>query len=117
MTDEIIPAANRLAAKRAFVRTTAQAYAATLTTGISASVVLGVVTGTVEVVPILVTLGVALVSPLIAGAAAYAQNIGGIPQEYTDSALVQQSVVDPVEAVADQNAAVARVQLRRDLKG
>ena len=64
-----------------------------------------------------ITVGLALVSPLVAGAAAYAQNRGGLPQEYRDATLVHQAVVGESEAVADQDAAVARVLLRRDLKG
>ncbi|NGZ99609.1 hypothetical protein G5V59_02425 [Nocardioides sp. W3-2-3] len=47
----IVPARTSTAAKRGFIRTTAQAYAATLTTGLSASVVLGVVTGEVQTHP------------------------------------------------------------------
>ena len=77
---------------------------------------LGVVTGAVQLVPTAITLGVALVSPLLAGAASYLSILGrGIPKEYADATLVQQSVVEPSEAVADQQAAVSRV-LRRDLK-
>lgn len=84
MTDPTIPAATLLAAKRGFIRTTYQAYAATLTTGISASVVLGVVTGQVQLVPTLITVGVALVSPLLAGAASYLSiTASGIPADYT----------------------------------
>ena len=83
----IIPESLKLAAKRGFVRTTAQAYAATLTTGISASVVLGVVAGTVELAPTVVTLSIALLSPLLAGAASYLSIVSrGIPEEYVDAA-------------------------------
>lgn len=79
----IVPDATRVAAKRGFVRTTAQSYAATLTTGISASVVLGVVSGEIELVPTVVTLGVAVVSPLIAGLASYLSILSsGIPDDY-----------------------------------
>lgn len=86
MPDKIIPVTLKLAAKRGFVRTTAQAYAATLTTGISASVVLGVVTGEVQLVPILITVGVALASPPLAGLASALSIVSsGIPQEYTDA--------------------------------
>lgn len=83
MTDKLIPADAQTAAKRGFIRTTAQAYGATLTTGISATVVLGVVTGEVELVPTLITIGVALVAPVIAGAASYFSILSsGIPAEY-----------------------------------
>lgn len=83
MPDKLIPANAQLAARRGFIRTTAQAYGATLTTGISASVVLGVVTGEVELVPTLITIGVALVAPVIAGAASYFSILSrGIPEDY-----------------------------------
>lgn len=117
MTDPIIPEATKLAAKRGFIRTTAQALSATLTTGISATVVLSVVTGQVDVIPTVVTLGVALVSPVIAGAASYLSIMSnGIPQDYTDVTLVAQAGLTTEASIADQDAAVSRV-LRRDLKG
>lgn len=91
MSDPIIPNSTKLAAKRGFIRTTAQAAAATLTTGVSASVVLGVATGQVELVPTVVTLGIALVSPLIAGAASYLSILSnGIPDDYTNAGVDQQ---------------------------
>lgn len=87
MSDPLIPNAVRTAAKRGFIRTTAQAYAGTLTTGISASVVLGMVTGQVEVAPIAVTMGVAVVSPLLAGAASYLSILSaGVPGDYLAAA-------------------------------
>lgn len=90
MTDNVIPASTKLAAKRGFIRTTAQAAAATLTTGVSASIVLGVVTGQVELVPTVVTLGIALVSPFIAGAASYLSILSnGIPEDYEPAAINQ----------------------------
>lgn len=90
MTDNVIPASTKLAAKRGFIRTTAQAAAATLTTGVSASIVLGVVTGQVELVPTVVTLGIALVSPFIAGAASYLSILSnGIPEDYEPAAIHQ----------------------------
>lgn len=90
MPDKIIPASTKLAAKRGFIRTTAQAFAATLTTGISASVVLGVVTGEVEIVPVVVTLGIAVLSPFIAGAASYLSILSnGIPADYELAAIDQ----------------------------
>ena len=83
MTDTLIPADAQLAAKRGFLRTTAQAYGTALAGGISATVILGVVTGAVEPVPLLVTAGVTLVSPLIAGAASYFSILSrGIPSDY-----------------------------------
>ena len=83
MSDPVVPPLVKLAAKRGFIRTTAQAYAATLTTGISASVILGIVTGQVEIVPILITLGVSVVTPFIAGLASYLSIIAnGVPTDY-----------------------------------
>ncbi len=79
----VIPEELKVAAKRGFIRTTAQAYATALAGGISTTIILGVVTGTVELVPTLITLGVAVVSPLLAGAASYLSIISqGIPEEY-----------------------------------
>lgn len=87
MTDRLIPTSTRTAAKRAFIRTTAQAYAATLTTGVSASVILGLATGEVQLLPTVITVGVALVAPVLAGAASYADILGrGIPADYIDAA-------------------------------
>lgn len=121
MTDNVIPASTKLAAKRGFIRTTAQAAAATLTTGVSASIVLGVVTGQVELVPTVVTLGIALVSPFIAGAASYLSILSnGIPEDYTDAAattskdeiLANHAALTPTEKEADEQAALTRRQLR-----
>lgn len=80
---DLIPANTRLAAKRAAIRTTAQSYATALAGGISGSVILSVVTGDQALVPTLITWGVALVSPLFAGAAAYLDvTARGIPEDY-----------------------------------
>jgi hypothetical protein len=83
MTEKLIPANAHLAAKRGFIRTTAQAYGTALAGGITSVGVLAVVTGEVPLVATLVTVGVTLVSPLIAGAASYFSILGrGIPAEY-----------------------------------
>lgn len=83
MTD-LVPDQTLVAAKRGFIRTTAQSYGATLTTGISASVVTGLATGEVQILPTVITLAVALVAPVIAGAASYFSILGdGIPEDYT----------------------------------
>lgn len=111
MTD-IVPPETRLAAKRGFIRTTAQAYAATLTTGISASIVLGVVSGSVELIPTVITLAVALVSPLLAGGASYLSIIAkGLPDEYIEAGFqegvdfaVAMTEVDPRENGLGGNA-------------
>lgn len=83
MPDKLIPDNALLAAKRGFIRTTAQAYGTALAGGITATVVLGVVTGEIAFIPTLVTGGVTLVSPLIAGAASFFSLLaGGIPGDY-----------------------------------
>jgi hypothetical protein len=87
MPSPTIPTAVQVAAKRGFIRTTAQAYASTLTTGVSATVIVGIVTGAVDPLITGITLGVALVSPLLAGAASYLSIISkGVPEDYTDAA-------------------------------
>lgn len=86
--EKAVPARVRLAAKRAFIRTTAHAYAATLSGGISATVIITVVTGQVDPLTFGVTVGVALVSPLLGGLASYASMIAnGVPAEYRAAAL------------------------------
>lgn len=86
MSDKIVPDDVTLAAKRGFIRTTSQAYATALAGGITSTAVLAVVTGEVPLVAVLVTLGVALVSPLLAGAASYLSILhAGIPAEYAPS--------------------------------
>ena len=107
MTDPIVPAATKLAAKRGFVRTTAQAYAATLGGGITATAVLAIVNGEVDILTTAITLGVALVSPLLAGAASYASILSsGIPGDYQSATLAKHSVLTPVEQATDVNHAV-----------
>lgn len=97
MSDAVVPAATRLAAKRAFIRTTAQAYAATLGGGVTVTGVLAIITGQVDLVTVIVTLAVALVSPVLAGAASYASILGaGIPDDYKVGVLAAHSAV-PVE--------------------
>lgn len=82
-TDKLIPANTKLAAKRGFIRTTAQGYAATLSGGVTVTAILAITTGEVDLLTAGVTLGVALVSPLIAGAASYFNITSkGIPEDY-----------------------------------
>lgn len=79
----VIPEETVLAAKRGFIRSTTQAYSTALAGGISASVLLALVAGEVQLVPQLITLAVAAVSPLIAGAASALSIISkGVPDEY-----------------------------------
>lgn len=89
MTDKLIPADAQVAAKRGFLRTTTQAYGTALAGGISATIILGVVTGDVEPIPLFVTAAVTLVSPLIAGVASYFSILSrGIPSDYAAEATV-----------------------------
>lgn len=82
-TDPTIPLTVIKAAKRGFIRTTAQAYAATLSGGIATTGVLALVTGEVDLLTAGVTLGVAVVSPLFAGAASYLSIVAkGVPADY-----------------------------------
>ena len=82
---KIVPEHVRLAAKRGFVRTTAQGYAATLSGGIAASTIISVVTGEVDLLTVGVTFGVALVAPFVAGLASYLSiTSSGIPDEYQE---------------------------------
>lgn len=79
----LIPADATLAAKRAFIRTTAQAYGTALAGGLSGTLVLSLATGETPLVATLITWGVAAVSPLIAGASAYFSILSkGIPEDY-----------------------------------
>lgn len=86
MPNTVIPADTKLAAKRGFVRTTAQGYAATLSGGIATSAVLSIVQGEIDLLTVGVTLGVALVSPLLAGLASYLSITSkGVPEEYQEA--------------------------------
>ena len=90
MSDPTIPLTVVKAAKRGFIRTTAQAYAATLSGGISTTAILAVITGEINLLTAGVTLGVALVTPPIAGLASYLSIIGaGVPADYTAAAADQ----------------------------
>ena len=83
MSDRLIPVDATLAAKRAFIRTTSQAYATALAGGLSATVILSLVEGEVPLVATLITWGVAVVSPVLAGASAYFDILSkGIPEWY-----------------------------------
>lgn len=79
----VIPARVKLAAKRAFVRTTAQAYAATIPAGgISAAVLLNVLEHP-NPLAIAATVAAALLTPPLAGLAAYMDiTAKGIPTDY-----------------------------------
>lgn len=108
MTDQIIPAAVRLAAKRAGIATAAQAArgaGASIVTAIGASV-LGV-----DWVVVAGVAGASVITVVWAGVDAYLDKIRhGIPAEYADVTLVKQAVVGDLEAHADRQAAIARIE-------
>ena len=93
----IIPPDVHLAAKRGFVRTTAQSFAASIPTGgVAVGTVLGVMQNPDPWV-IGATAIATLVSPLLAGLASYLSIIGaGIPQAYQPTIEA-----DPVGALTD----------------
>lgn len=89
MTDAVVPAAAKLAAKRAFVRTTAQAYGTSLAGGLTVAVVSDAFqqASAGNWVPLAISGIVTVFSPLIAGAAAYFTWLGkGIPADYVVAA-------------------------------
>ncbi|MEV8023650.1 hypothetical protein [Microbacterium sp. NPDC080220] len=88
MSTSIVPDSTKLAAKRGFIRTTAQAYSTSLAGGISTTVIIGLTTGEVQPIPLAITVGVALVTPLLAGAASALSILSrGIPGEYVEAGL------------------------------
>jgi hypothetical protein len=86
MTDtKLVPADASLAAKRGFIRTTAQAYGTALAGGITVAAVSDAFTRAAagDWVPLVIAAGVTLVSPAIAGASSYFSILSaGIPAEY-----------------------------------
>ena len=97
MTDtSLVPTATVIAAKRGFIRTTAQAYAATLTTGIpSATAIVALIQDPTGWLLAGVTLGLALVSPPVAGLASYLSILSnGVPGDYLVSDEFDETVVD-----------------------
>lgn len=112
MTDPIVPEAVKLAAKRGFIRTATQSLASVIpitaiaipTTG---DALLGLGLGVAG----------AIVTAILAGSASSLSIVSkGIPEDYADVTLVKQALATQTESIADQDAAVTRVQLRRDLK-
>lgn len=111
MSEPIVPAAVKLAAKRGFIRTTLQSYATALAGGISTTVILQLVSGEVPLVPFLVTVGVAAVSPLLAGLISYATiTANGIPADYATATLAKHSIYSPAEILTDVNHAAEVVE-------
>lgn len=85
--DDTIPVATWLAARRGFIRTTSQAYAAALPMG---GVNVGALAALTDLEPLWIVLTIAAwaVSPLIAGAASFLSILGaGIPEEYVAAAV------------------------------
>lgn len=81
--EQVVPAATKLAAKRGFIRTTAQAYAATIPAGgISATALVAFAENPNWVVAG-ITVVAALLSPPLAGLASYLNiTANGIPEDY-----------------------------------
>lgn len=81
--EPLVPVDVVRAAKRGFIRTTAQAFAATIPAGgVSAGVLAAIVTDPDPVV-IITTAAAALLSPPLAGLASYLTILsGGVPDEY-----------------------------------
>lgn len=81
MSEKVIPADVVLAAKRGFVRTTAQTYAATIPTGGVSAALLA--QAAADPAAFALAAAATLVSPLLAGLASYLSIIGsGVPTEY-----------------------------------
>lgn len=113
MTDPLIPAAVKVAAKRAALKTASQTAR-----GAGAAVIAAIGASVLGVDWLLVAgiAGSGVITVIWAGTDAYLDKIhNGIPDEYSDVALVKQAVLEPDEAAADVETAVQRV-LRRDLK-
>jgi len=82
MNDHTIPPETRLAARRAFIRTTAQSYAAALPVG---GLSVGTVAAYVDMPPSLLVVSILswLAAPPIAGLTAYLSMVAdGIPEDY-----------------------------------
>lgn len=96
MSDRVIPPAVTLAAKRGFIRTTAQAYAATIPTGgISAAAVLTLIQNP-DPWAIAATAAAALITPPLAGLASFLSIIGkGVPADYLEGALAASAFDEP----------------------
>ena len=94
---ELIPADVKVAAKRGFLRTTAQAYATSLAGGISSTAIISLLTNGEPWLPILVTWVIALVTPLLSGLASYFSILSrGIPADYQPEEIA----VEPPSYVA-----------------
>lgn len=83
MNESLIPAATKLAAKRAFIRTLFQGYESVLAIGLSANIIVGLVRGEVDVLSLGITAAVTVAAPPLAALRSYL-NIShkGIPDDY-----------------------------------
>lgn len=98
MSSKIIPDETKLAAKRAFVRTTYQAYAATLSAALLTSVISLIVDPT-NWLTVTVAVITALASPPLAGLTSYLNiSSSGIPEAYVDAAIEQLPVAKSLVA-------------------
>lgn len=87
MSTTVVPTETKTAAKRGFVRTTAQAYATALAGGVSATVVIQLATGELQLLPVAITAAVTALSPLLAGlASALSILANGVPEDYAAAA-------------------------------
>lgn len=117
MADQIIPAAVKLAAKRAFVRTTMQGYEGVLVAGLSANAVLAWVRGEVDPVTLGVTAAVTVLAPPLAGLRSWLSiTRKGIPEDYSDATLAAHAELDEEAQRAGIEDAQSRIALRRDYR-
>lgn len=83
---DVIPPDTKLAAKRGFIRTTAQAYATSFAGGISATTIIALVSQTEPWLPILITWIVAIITPILSGLASYLDILSkGVPSDYVNT--------------------------------
>jgi len=85
MDAKLVPADAQLAAKRGFIRTTAQAYGTALAGGITIVAVSDAFqrASSGDWVPLVIAAAVTVISPIIAGAASYFSILSaGIPADY-----------------------------------
>lgn len=83
--DKLVPADASLAAKRGFIRTTAQAYGTALAGGLTLTIATDAVDqiASGNPLPLILAVAVTALSPLIAGAASYFSILSaGIPADY-----------------------------------
>lgn len=107
MTDPIVPAATKLAAKRGFIRTMLQGYEGVLAAGITANGVLAIINGQIDLTVLIVTASVVVAAPPLAGLRSWVSiTRKGIPEDYQNATLAKHSVLTPVEQTTDINHAV-----------